>query len=356
MHSPIAQAATRSVRGVLACLLLTLHAVLQAQPGAVTPVTDFAGTPGNGWYGFASSTPRSLAEVVDRSRPRAAASAAGQLWLPPGAKAGTQVPAVVLVHGSGGVYPELAEFWAARLNAQGIAAFIVDIFGPRGVQSTAEDQSLVPFSADLADSFAALGLLASHPSIDRQRIAIMGFSRGGTAAWRTAVRRIGAGLGSEGLRFAAHIPVYSGGCTGITSMSVRPGVFGPAPMLWLHGDEDDYTDAGDCKAYAQSIQTAGTPAEFVLLPGARHKFDMNSPRRIHLPRAIKSRRGCPLEFDIDALTYRDRRDGSAIAASDVGTFAKTHCTATGATIEGDRTAREAAAQAVDAFLKRIFKL
>lgn len=356
MHSPIAQATARSMRWALACLLLTLPAMLQAQPGVVTPVTDFASAPGNGWYSFASSTPRSLAEVIDRSRPRAAASAAGQLWLPPGAKAGAGVPAVVLVHGSGGVYPELAEFWAARLNAQGIAAFIVDVFGPRGVQSTADDQSLVPFSADLADSYAALGLLASHPSIDRQRIAIMGFSRGGTAAWRTAVRRIGAGLGQEGLRFAAHIPVYSGGCTGITSIGVRPGVFGPSPMLWLHGDEDDYTDAGDCRTYAQAIQAAGTPAEFVLLPGARHKFDLNDPRRVQLPRVIKSRRGCPLEFDIDALAYRDRRDGSAIASTDVGTFARTHCTATGATIEGNRSAREAASQAVDAFLKRVFRL
>ena len=104
MHSPIAQATARSMRWALACLLLTLPAMLQAQPGVVTPVTDFASAPGNGWYSFASSTPRSLAEVIDRSRPRAAASAAGQLWLPPGAKAGAGVPAVVLVHGSGGVY------------------------------------------------------------------------------------------------------------------------------------------------------------------------------------------------------------------------------------------------------------
>lgn len=270
------------------------------------------------------------------------------------ASASGKVPAVVLVHGSGGVYPELAEFWAKRLNDQGIAAFILDIFGPRGVKSTAEDQSQVPFSADLADSFAALNLLATHPRIDSKRIAIMGFSRGGTAAWRSGVNKIAAGLANDGLRFAAHIPVYAGGCVGITSIGVKSGVFGPAPMLWIHGDADDYTYASDCKDYAQRLAAAGTPTEFVLLPGARHKFDSGDPRRIRLPNVVKAKEGCPLEFDIDALTFRDRRNGAAIAQDQVQAFNKEHCATTGASVEGDRSSREAAAKAVDSFLKRIF--
>ena len=43
------------------------------------------------------------------------------------------LPAVVLVHGSGGIYPEQISFWARLLNEQGIAAFVIDAFGPRGV-------------------------------------------------------------------------------------------------------------------------------------------------------------------------------------------------------------------------------
>ena len=53
------------------------------------------------------------------------------------------------------------------------ALFSIDSFGPRGVKSTAEDQSLVPFAADVADAFAALRLMATHPRVDPQRIAIM---------------------------------------------------------------------------------------------------------------------------------------------------------------------------------------
>lgn len=65
------------------------------------------------------------------------------------------------MHGSGGIYPEEITFWAKLLNQLGIAAFVIDVFGPRGVAST-EDQSQVPFAADTADAFAALGVLASH--------------------------------------------------------------------------------------------------------------------------------------------------------------------------------------------------
>jgi hypothetical protein len=150
--------------------------------------------------------------------------------------------------------------------------------------------------------------------------------------------------------------VYAGGCTGITSIAVKPGVFGPAPMLWIHGDEDDYTYAGDRQEYAQLIRAAGTPTEFVLLPGARHKFDAGNLRRIQLPNVIKTRKGCPPDFDVDALTFRDRRNGAAIPLADVGSFSKTHCAATGASVEGDRRARDTAAKAVDAFLKQVFKL
>ncbi|MBK9243425.1 MAG: dienelactone hydrolase family protein [Burkholderiales bacterium] len=345
----------RSVRiGAVGAAMLIAAAAALAQTGDAAAVADFAAGPGNGSYSFASSTPRMLADAMDRNRQRPAATARGQLMLPAGPAA--KVPAVLLVHGSGGLYPALADFWGKRLNEQGIAVFIIDIFGARGVKSTAEDQSLVPFSADLADSFAALQLLASHPRIDRERIAVMGFSRGGNAAWRAAVNKIAAGLSNEGLRFAAHIPVYSGGCTGITSVTVKPGVFGPAPMLWIHGDEDDYTYASDCQDFAQRIRAAGTPVEFVLIPGARHKFDADDGRRHQLPFVTKAKQGCPLEFDVDALTFRDRRTGAAIPASEVGAFSKANCTTTGATVEGDRKAREAAAKAVDAFLKQVFKL
>lgn len=340
---------------VLRLGLAPLLAVGWVTAGAQTPptaVADFTAAPGSGSYGFASSTPATLLDLVDSRRPRPAQDIVGHLGLPPG---DGPLPAVVLMHGSGGVYPALLQFWPKLLNQAGFATFVVDSFGPRGVHSTVENQGLVPFAADVADAYAALGLLASHPRIDPKRIAIMGFSRGGTTTWRTAVQRLAAGSAPAGLRFAAHVPVYSGGCAGLLSLHVQPGVFGPAPMLWIHGGDDDYTFASDCQAYAAAIQAAGTPSMFLQIPGARHKFDDDDPRRIPLRRAQMTKAGCPVEMDIDLMAPRDRRSGERLTLAQASERQRETCSGLGATVEGSRAARDTAAAAVLDFFKRVLK-
>jgi dienelactone hydrolase len=256
------------------------------------------------------------------------------------------------VHGSGGIYPEQISFWAKQLNAQGIAAFVINIFGPRGVKSTGEDQSQVSFATDTADAFAALGMLAGHPQIDPKRIAVMGFSRGGITAVRSGLVPIIKGATPGGLRFAAHIAVYSGGCAGVLSVTPKPGAFSPEPMLFVHGDADDYAYLSDCRTYAQRIKAAGTPAELVVLPGARHKFDVDSTKLINLPSNSKSKEGCPLEYDIVDMKVRDRRSGEALSPDKVKDIGNDLCSTKGATMEGNHEARDAAGKAVIEFLKK----
>ncbi len=166
----------------------------------------------------------------------------------------------------------MLDYWPKLFTAAGFAVLAVDTFGPRGVKQTVDDQSQLSAAADLADAFAALKLLASHPRIDGTRIAIMGFSRGGTATWRSAIERVIRSQDAS-LRFAAHLPVYSGGCLNIARLVVKPTTFSKAPMLWIHGEADDYTVAAPCQDYASRIRQAGTPVEFLLLKGAHHSFD-----------------------------------------------------------------------------------
>jgi dienelactone hydrolase len=249
----------------------------------------------------------------------------------------------------------MLDFWPKRFNAEGIAVLAVDSFSPRGVKSTAEDQSKVPFAADVADAFAALKLLASHPRIDPSRIAIMGFSRGGITAWRTGVERIIAGQNlPNGLRFAAHVPVYSAGCVGIFRLSVKPGVFSKAPMLWIHGDADNYCPMASCRDYADRIGKAGTPVEFVVIKGARHKFDYDDQELYTLRNAQKTLESCPIEMDIDTFAYYDRSTGQRLSGHALRSALKKSCSALGASFEGNRDARDKAAQAVMAFLRKVF--
>ena len=342
-----------SHRLIFGLSMLCAGSVAMAQDAV--PLADFRSAPGNGLYSYASSTPPSVMELVQANRPRPAANAQGQLVMPPLPPGDARVPAVVLVHGSGGIYPEEISFWARLFNEQGMAAFVIDVFGPRGVKSTGEDQSQVPFAADTADAFAALGMLASHPRIDPQRIAVLGFSRGGITAVRSGVVRIINGATPSGLRFAAHVALYTGGCAGPLAVTPKPGAFAPEPMLFVHGDADDYAYLSDCRSYAHRIAAAGTPTEFMVLPGVRHKFDVDNGRRIDLPANTKTKEGCPLEYDIVDLKMRDRRSGEVLAADKVQAIGRDLCADKGASMQGDRKARETAGQAVVEFLKRVFK-
>jgi dienelactone hydrolase len=321
----------------------------------VTPLTDFRGNPGNGVYSYASTTPATVLDLIQVSRPRPAATAQGELVLPANAPADARLPAVVLVHGSGGVYPEQITYWAKLFNEQGIAAFVINIFAPRGVKATGEDQSQVPYVADTADAFAALGMLASHPRIDPKRIAVMGFSRGGITALRSAALRIVSGSAPAGQRFAAHISVYGGGCSNVLALTPKPGVFSGAPMLFVHGDADDYAYISDCRSYAQRVAAAGTPVEFVVVPGARHKFDVDDTRLVNARQNSKTKEGCPLELDITDLKVHDRRNGEALPQDKIQSLGRELCADRGATLEGDPKAREIAGKAVVEFLNKTFK-
>lgn len=330
-------------------LLLAVSCFSMPAVQAQEKVSDFAAAPGSGIYAFASKTPKTLGDLL-RGQGEAV-DINGHLFLPPGEK----VPAVVLMHGSGGFYYAMQDFWPKQFNAAGIAVLAVDSFKPRGVKSTAEDQTLVPFAADLADAFAALRLMASHPRIDANRIAIMGFSRGGATAWRTGLERIIASQKLGALRFAAHVPTYSGGCVGSLRVAAKPGVFSKSPMLWVHGDADDYTPIGPCKEYADAIGKTGTPVEFFAIAGARHKFDEDDQKYYKLRDVQVAKEDCPLELDMATFGYIDRFTGEKIAGDAILAALK-KCTDRGASVEGSRSARDKAAQAVIGFLRKTFSL
>lgn len=324
-----------------------------AAAGAVAQeaLTDMTAGPPSGRYTFTSSTPKSLPELLRGPGQGEAASIVGHLFLPSEPAAG-KVGAVILVHGSGGIYDAMLDYWPKRFNAAGLAVLALDTFGPRGVKSTAEDQSQVPFAADTADAFVALRILATHPRIDPKRIAVMGFSRGGITAWRSAINRVIASQRLPGeLRFAAHVPVYAGGCVGIFRVTPRPGVFSTAPMLWVHGDADDYTPIGPCREYAEKVGQTGTPVTFVAIPGAHHKFDADDTRKISVRGAQRTLDDCPLETDIEAMAVLDRKTGQRLTGEAISSAQKA-CVATGASVQGDKAARDKAGDAIVPFLTR----
>jgi dienelactone hydrolase len=119
------------------------------------------------------------------------------------------VPALVIHHGSGGVSDAREGRYAREAAAMGVAGVVIDSFGPRGVRSTVQDQSAVTSQDFNLDALAALKALGASPRVDRSRIGIVGFSKGGTSALMAAhERQIAAAGVPAGLRYALHVPFY----------------------------------------------------------------------------------------------------------------------------------------------------
>jgi predicted dienelactone hydrolase len=114
-----------------------------------------------------------------------ATTVSGQLRLP---AATGRLPVVVLIHGSGGMGPNI-EMWARELNAIGVATFAIDGFTGRGLTQTSTNQALLGRLNFVLDIYRGLDVLAKHPRVDPQRIVLMGFSRGGQAALYASLKR-----------------------------------------------------------------------------------------------------------------------------------------------------------------------
>jgi len=108
----------------------------------------------------------------------------GTLVLPVGASSDNPVPAMVILHGSGGI-KEGREMRYAKLFAQnGIAGFVVDYYEPRGVKADTVYQmkTMIATEVDvMSDAYSALKVLGTHPAIDASRIGVTGYSYGGMA-------------------------------------------------------------------------------------------------------------------------------------------------------------------------------
>lgn len=182
------------------------------------------------------------------------------------------VPTMVIHHGSGGVGEREARF-AREMVAMGVAAVVIDSFKPRGVTSTVQDQSAVTGQDFNLDALMALKALGANGRIDRNKIGIMGFSKGGTSALMAAHEQFIAAAGiPSGLRYALHVPFYPS----CSAQYYRPQIT-RAPIYMLLGAADTYVGYEPCQTYAQALQASGATVQVTVYPNAMHGFDGGRP-------------------------------------------------------------------------------
>jgi dienelactone hydrolase len=297
---------------------------------------------------IASVTPTGLPQFLHHQAP--AATVSGDLYLPAGPG---PFPALILKHGSGGLQSATGDNlrkWAATVVGWGVAAFVVDSFGPRGVTESTRDQGQLSTWADIADSFAALKVLAADPRIDKTRIGIMGWSRGGEAAAYTALETARKAAIDDDLKFAVHIIFYAS-----TASQYRDNATDRAPMLFLHGEADNYDLAATTRDYSEWLKSMGNPVTFIAYPKTHHDFDV--PGQFSgFAKDLQVFSHCDLVVDIPSghVVRMGHEEVTQTSLEEMHAYFKS-CITHGATIEYNAKARADAVEKVHDFLKANFR-
>lgn len=198
----------------------------------------------------------------------------GLLFLPAGKG---PFPAVVLLHGCSGQGRNNLR-WAGFFRDRGVAALVVDSFGPRGVKEICTDFRRVTDATRAADAFGALDYLLGLPEIRRGAVAVMGFSHGGGIALDVAgATRIGQ-RPAKAPRFAASLAVYPG-CGRNDRQAERYLI----PTHIFIGADDDWTPAAPCRALVLARQGSDQAVGITVYPEAHHGFDAPGTAKRYRP-------------------------------------------------------------------------
>ncbi|MBM3545523.1 MAG: dienelactone hydrolase [Alphaproteobacteria bacterium] len=249
---------------------------------------------------FPSTSPFTPADIGDAEP----TTAQGRLFLPSGTLAPRSVPAVIMLHGSGGVLWARELTYGAQLATMGVAALVVDSFAPRRDRATTFVERLLEITESmvLADAYAALAFLADRPEIDPTRVVLAGFSYGAMSTMYALQAQVAEKLAPSGLRFAGHVAFY-GPCIARFEDRRTTG----APLLMLYGTGDELIDPDRCRQIAEDMREGGSAVETIAYNGAVHQWDGGTPLR-PIGRLLN-----PCRFIVERDgTVRDDRTGLAM--------------------------------------------
>lgn len=203
-----------------------------------------------------------------------------------------KVPAVLILHGSGGVDGRGA-FYAKALQEAGIATLEITMF-PSGGRPRAGTKATMPHAA------AALKWLAAQPTVDGQRLGVMGFSWGGSMSVLMSSELVQERLGKDVPKPAAFASFYPV-CSNMVRFLVNPENpyynaqtrMSAAPMLIHVGTRDDYEeDERPCDALVAMWPAAAREHTTVrYVEGATHGFDSQMPTRQFFDQLVRAGRG-----------------------------------------------------------------
>lgn len=176
-------------------------------------------------------------------------------------------PAVVMLHGCDGLQ-DIYRPWAFRLRKWGYVTLRVDSFSPRNESYLCGYRSFIISPSKRGfDAHGARLYLAGLPFVDQNRIAVIGWSHGGSSAlWAVSSYHV---HGKTLEPFSATIAFYPS----CEAYHTNP----TSPLLILIGEKDTWTLALYCEHLLKDIDGV----TIKVYPEAHHSFDHEFPLHLH---------------------------------------------------------------------------
>jgi dienelactone hydrolase len=179
-----------------------------------------------------------------------------------------RLPVVIFIAGSGG-FNANTDVWDRQFLEMGISTFALDAFAGRGITSVVQDQSQIGRLNAILDVYRSLAVLAAHPRVDPNRIAVMGFSRGGQAALYASVRRFQKLWNAANVEPAAYFALYPQ----CTTTFIADTEVSEHPIRIFHGIPDDYNEIAPCRRYFERLKSAAKDVKMTEFPDTAHAYD-----------------------------------------------------------------------------------
>jgi carboxymethylenebutenolidase len=224
---------------------------------------------------------------------------------PPAGKPKT-APAVVLMHGRSGAYSSLAKGnyssvtiekrirqWAELWSQQGYWALVVDSFGPRGYPAgfAAGSDASRPAAVNEVtvrplDAYGALRYLRQSPRVRPDRIALQGWSNGGSAALASmSPQALSDGTTDHARGFRVALALYPG--CGLQN-HFKDGYLPYAPVHIFIGTRDEEVSTTACEKLASATKAAGGDIAITVFEAATHDFDDPGRERQSVPANVSA--------------------------------------------------------------------
>lgn len=229
------------------------------------------------------------------------------LFLPEPYDALKRHPAVVFMHGCGGLLTRAGKInsrevdWARRLTKQGYLVLAVDSFTTRNQGSECAGGGPVrPQVERPLDAYGALRYLQERADVAPDRVGLIGWSHGGGTVL-FAIGPRGPARPAQGEAepaneptnaqsdFRAAVAFYPGWCNDKAQHGSEWNT--TVPLLILTGELDVWTRAAPCEQFVETVRAHGAPVRLHVYPDAYHDFDFPHLRVRSRPEFTNPRTG-----------------------------------------------------------------